>query len=125
MSKYGNRKVTFEGHTFDSKRECLRWQELRLLQRAGKICDLRRQVKFELIPEQRMPDTLGPKGGRRRGKLLEKAVFYVADFVYYEGGQPSEGGKFVVEDAKGHRTREYIIKRKLMLARYDIQIREV
>lgn len=116
--------MTFDGLTFDSKRECLRWQELKLLEKAGKICDLRRQVKFELIPEQRMPDTLGKNGGRRRGKLLEKAVHYVADFIYYEGGRPSEGGKLVVEDAKGHRTREYIIKRKLMLARYDIKIRE-
>jgi hypothetical protein len=125
MSKYGNRKVTLWGQTFDSKRECLRWQELKLMEKAGKIYDLRRQVRFELIPEQRLADTLGPKGGRRKGKLLEKAVFYVADFVYYEGGKPSEGGKLVVEDAKGCRTREYIIKRKLMLARYGIQIREV
>ena len=124
MPKYGNKKVTLEGQTFDSKRECLRWQELKLMERAGKIWDLRRQVRFELIPEQRLADTLGPKGGRRRGKLLEKAVFYVADFVYYEGGKPSEGGRLVVEDAKGHRTREYIIKRKIMLARYGIQIRE-
>lgn len=118
MPKYGNRKVTFDGLTFDSKRECLRWQELKHLEKAGKISDLQRQVRFELIPEQRLPDTLGPKGGRRKGKIQEKAVFYVADFVYYEDG------KLVVEDAKGHRTREYIIKRKLILARYGIQIRE-
>ena len=119
MPKYGNRKVTFEGQTFDSKRECQRWQELRLLEKAGKISDLQRQVRFELIPEQRLADTTGPKGGRRRGKVLEKAVYYVADFTYYD-----ENNKFVMEDAKGHRTREYIIKRKIMLARYGIQIRE-
>ena len=124
MPKYGNKKVTLDGQTFDSKRECRRWQELKLLEKAGKIYDLRRQVQFNLIPEQRLADTLGPKGGRKMGKLLERAVYYVADFVYYEGGRPSEGGKLVVEDAKGHRTKEYIIKRKLMLARYDIQIRE-
>lgn len=125
MPKYGNKKVTFDGLTFDSKRECLRWQELKLMEKAGKIWDLRRQVRFELIPEQRLADTLGPKGGRRRGKILEKAVFYVADFIYYEGGRPSERGKLVVEDAKGVRTKDYIIKRKLMLARYGIKIREV
>lgn len=50
------------------------------------------------MPEQRGPDTLGPRGGRRRGKLIEKAVDYVADFVYLD-----EQGKTVVEDANGSR----------------------
>lgn len=119
MSKYGSRKREYKGMVFDSGRELRRYQELELLLRAGKISDLRCQVRFELVPEQRAPDTLGPRGGRRRGAIIEKAVSYVADFVY------QEDSKTIVEDAKGHRTREYIIKRKLMLARYGIRIREV
>lgn len=114
-----NKKCSYDGMTFDSKRERDRYCELRLLQMAGKISDLRCQVRFELVPEHREPDTLGPRGGRRRGRIIEKAVVYVADFVY------QEDGKTVVEDAKGHRTEEYIIKRKLMLYLRSIRIREV
>lgn len=118
-NKYGNKKCSYDGMTFDSKRERDRYCELRLLQMAGKISELKCQVPFELVPEQRGPDTLGPRGGRRRGRLLEKAVVYVADFVY------QADGKTVVEDAKGHRTKDYIIKRKLMLFRHGIRIKEI
>ena len=92
--------------------------ELRILEKAGQITGLRRQVRFLLIPEQREPDTVGPKGGVKKGKVLERAVYYVADFVY------EEVGGTVVEDAKGMRTKDYIIKRKLMLERHGIRIRE-
>lgn len=119
MRKYGNKKCSYDGMTFDSKRERDRYCELRLMQMAGKISDLRCQVPFRLIPEQRLPDTLGPRGGRRRGRVIEKACDYVADFVY------REDGRTVVEDAKGHRTRDYIIKRKLMLWVHGIRIQEV
>ena len=103
-AKYGNTKVNVDGVPFDSKREAARWKELRLMERAGEITALRRQVRFELIPKQ---------DG-------ERAVSYVADFVYRD-----KGGNEIVEDAKGARTREYIIKRKLMLWRHGIRIREV
>lgn len=119
MRKYGNKKCSYDGMTFDSKRERDRYCELRLMQMAGKISDLRCQVPFRLIPEQRLSDTLGPRGGRRRGRVIEKACDYVADFVY------QEDGRTVVEDAKGHRTRDYIIKRKLMLWVHGIRIQEV
>ena len=92
--------------------------ELRILEKTGEITGLRRQVRFLLIPEQREPDTVGPKGGVKKGKVLERAVYYVADFVY------EEVGGTVVEDAKGMRTKDYIIKRKLMLERHGIRIRE-
>lgn len=117
--KYGNQKCTCDGMTFDSHRERKRYCELKLLQMAGKISELQCQVPFVLVPEAREPDTLGPRGGRRRGRIIEKAVVYVADFVY------QEDGKTVVEDAKGHRTKEYIIKRKLMLYLRSIRVREV
>lgn len=108
-NKYRNKKVTMGDMVFDSMKECSRYVELTLLQKAGKIWDLDTQVPFELIPAQRDKD----------GKLLERACHYVADFVYYEDGQK------VVEDTKGVKTPEYIIKRKLMLKLYGIRIREV
>lgn len=107
-SKYGNRKITVGGETFDSRREYDRYRELVLLARAGKIHDLVRQVKFELVPAQ--------KEGK---KVVERAVYYIADFVYWEGDE------MIVEDAKGVRTDVYIIKRKLMLQEHGIKIREV
>ena len=105
--KYHSRKITKDGVTFDSVREYRRWVELSLLERAGKISKLQRQVKYELIPTQRV-----------NGKVVERPVTYVADFVYQENGQ------IVVEDSKGFKTKDYIIKRKLMLSVYGIQIRE-
>lgn len=110
MSKYGNRKITTpDGLTFDSAREYRRWQELKLLERAGQIQNLQRQVAYTLIPKQTDAD----------GKTIERPCVYKADFVYTENGQE------VVEDAKGARTKEYIIKRKLMLWQHGIVIREV
>ena len=110
MSKYHSRKIQTVDGTFDSKREYDRWCELKLLQRVGKISDLRRQVKYELVPTQRAPG--------KKGKVLEYPVNYIADFVY------TENGETVVEDSKGFRTDEYKIKRKLMLWKYGIRIKE-
>lgn len=103
MTKYGARKTVVDGITFDSKREARRYVELRLLQRAGEISELELQKRYELIPKQ--------------GK--ERPVYYTADFVYKD-----KNGETVVEDAKGCRTRDYIIRRKLMLWRYGIKVRE-
>ena len=108
MSKYHSRKVTVDGEVFDSKKEYKRFCELRLLERAGAIQNLQRQVRFELIPSQKIG-----------GKVVERPCFYIADFMY------QENGKTVVEDTKGFKTKDYVIKRKLMLYRYGIQIREV
>lgn len=107
MAKYHNRKVTRDGETFDSVKEYRRFCELRLLEKAGAVTDLQRQVKFELIPAQRID-----------GKVAERACGYVADFVYMENGQQ------VVEDTKGMRTQEYRLKRKLMLWVHGIRIKE-
>ena len=118
-AKYHNRKITRDGLTFDSQKEHRRYNELLLLEQAGEIKNLRRQVKFLLIPTQREPKIIGPRGGVKNGKLLERECSYIADFVY------CLNGKMVVEDTKGMRTKDYIIKRKLMLRIYGIRIREV
>ena len=119
MSKYHSRKITVNGETFDSKKEYLRYQELKLLERAGKISDLQRQVKFVLIPAQREPDTTGSRGGVKKGKVIELECSYIADFVYWD-----EGGQ-IVEDTKGFKTKDYLIKRKLMLWVHGIKIKEI
>lgn len=120
-NKYQNHKVTVDGITFDSKREASRWLELKILEKAGKISNLQRQKKFVLIPAQYEPDIIGPRGGKKKGKLIEHECAYIADFVYWD----EEKHEFEVEDTKGVRTPEYIIKRKLMLWLKGIQIIEV
>ncbi len=126
MNKYGNKKVIVDGVVFDSKREARRYQELKMFERCGSISNLRRQVKYELIPVQREESTRAYTKGRKKGQLIvgktiERAVDYVADFVYIDTGT----GKEIVEDTKGMRTKDYIIKRKLMLYIHGIKIHEV
>lgn len=118
-NKYGSKKVEIDGIVFDSKKEAKRYQELSLLEKAGAIQGLQRQVKYILIPTQREPDTIGARGGIHKGKTIEKECSYYADFVYQENGET------VVEDTKGMRTTEYIIKRKLMLYVHGIRIKEI
>lgn len=122
-AKYKNLKVNLGNITFDSKKESRRWQELCLLQRAGKITDLQRQVKFVLIPTQyeKFPRYSEKTGKRLKDgiRTLEQECSYVADFTYMQDG------KLVVEDAKGVKTKDYIIKRKLMLHVHGIRIKEV
>ena len=108
MSKYRSRKITRDGMTFDSVKEYKRFCELSLLLKAGTITDLERQVKFVLIPSQRID-----------GKVVERPCTYIADFSY------KENGKLVIEDTKGFKTKDYIIKRKLMLYVHSIRIKEV
>lgn len=118
-NKYKNKKVVIDGLVFDSKREAKRYGELLLLEKVGAITNLQRQVKYVLIPAQREPDTVGARGGIHKGKLIEKECAYFADFVYQQDGET------VVEDTKGMRTTDYVIKRKLMLYRHGIRIREI
>lgn len=102
MNKYHARRTEAEGIVFDSAAEARRFRELRLLERAGGISALRRQVPYVLIEKS-------PHG---------RAVVYRADFVY------TEGGREVVEDVKGMRTAVYRLKRRLMAEKYGITIRE-
>ena len=121
-AKYRNNKVVFEdGSTFDSMKEYGRYLDLLAMEKAGEIKDLRRRVKYILIPVQREPDTIGKRGGIKKGKLLEREVAYFADFVYIDTGS----GEEIVEDTKGIRTTEYILKRKMMLYFHHIRIHEI
>ncbi len=106
-TKYRNTKTVAGGVAFDSKREAARWQELKLLERAGQICELRRQVPFELV-----------KGVKFAGTARARpAIRYFADFVY------TEHDKQVIEDVKGVETPEFKIKRHLMLALLGLEVR--
>ena len=107
------------GITFASKKEADRFMVLKTLEAKGKITDLKTQVKFVLIPAQREPDGVGVRGGKVKGKLIERECAYIADFVYMRDGE------MVVEDTKGMKTPEYIVKRKLLLYMTGIKIREV
>lgn len=108
QSKYNAKKIRIDGITFDSKAEAKRYTELIMLQKSGVISDLQRQVEFTLIPTQYID-----------GKCVERACKYKADFVY------TEDGKRIVEDVKGQKTKDYIIKRKMMLYVHGIKIKEV
>lgn len=112
-NKYGAKK----SGGYASRKEHQRANQLKLMQRAGLISGLREQVSYELIPAQ-----YGTCGKDFKGKVtkicLERAVRYIADFVY------EQDGVTVVEDTKGVRTKEYIIKRKLMLWIHGIKIKE-
>lgn len=121
QNKYYNKKCTVNGIVFDSRKEARRYQELLLLQRAGVIKNLQRQVKYVLIPAQyESYERYGKNGQRLKDgrKLIERECAYIADFVY------EEDGKTVVEDTKGFKTKDFIIKRKLLLLQ-GIRLREV
>lgn len=111
VNKFGNRKTVFNGEVFDSLKELKRYKELLSLQGTGKIKDLDRQVKFTLLSSQKDAN----------GKTIERPINYYADFVYTDAATNKE----VVEDVKGKRTAEYIIKRKLMLSVHGIRIIEI
>ena len=102
-SKYGAVKTEVDGIMFDSKREASRYQELRLLEQAGEIANLRLQVPYILFPKN------------EHGRALK----YIADFVYND-----DTGALVVEDAKGHSTDVYKLKRRLMAELKGIEIKE-
>lgn len=102
VSKYKNEKT--DG--YHSKKEAKRASDLRLMQEAGQIRNLREQVQFEIIPKQ---------DG-------ERSAHYIADFQYEEFS--GDGWREVTEDCKGYRTADYVLKRKLMLHVHGIKIRE-
>ena len=122
-SKYGNRKIkTEDGLTFDSKKEMNRYYALRKMEDKGEIWNLKRQVKYTLLAPQyeMVPVQLKTKVSHKKVCLFRETA-YVADFVYID----MKTGERIVEDTKGMKTPEYIIKRKLMLYYHKIKIREV
>ena len=124
-SKYNARKIIIDGKKFDSKKEYFRYLQLLDLEKEGKIKDLKRQVIYELIPTQREEDTFTLAGKRVKGKIIERACKYAADFVYFDVASD----KIVVEDVKGYKKAGaynlFTIKRKLMLEKYGIRVKEV
>lgn len=106
-NKYGNRKTVVDGITFDSQKEASYWQELKIRERAGEVTGIQRQVKIELIPKTK----------------LYRACYYIADFIFTD----KKTGQTVYVDVKGgdFRTKEYLIKRKLLYWRHGIEITEV
>lgn len=107
--KYGNRKVIIDGIAFDSKKEGNRYCELKLLQRAGSIVGLTLQPEFELQPAYTV-----------NGKRV-RAITYRADFKYFD----TEKNRYVVEDVKGFRTKEYLLKKKMFAYKFGFEITEV
>lgn len=111
MNKYHNKKITIDGITFDSIKESKRYRELKLLDRAKEITELKLQVPFILL------DSYVLNGKKRQG------IKYIADFVYID----IRTGKYVVEDVKSPatKTQVYKLKKKLFEQKYEIEIREV
>lgn len=120
-SKYGNKKAKANGRVFDSRTERGRYYALKALEKAGEISDLRLQVPFEIIPAiyETVEVQLKTKT-KQVQKLVQRSTYYVADFVYKD-----KDGNEVVEDSKGFRTKEYILKKKMMRAFFGIEIKEV
>ena len=119
-NKYHAKKVTICGIEFDSKKEGMRWLLLKDMERTGEITDLQRQVPFELLPAIYRDEVVHLKTKDKvERRLVQRAVHYVADFVY------NKDGKQVVEDTKGLRLPDYILKKKMMLALKGIEISEI
>lgn len=104
QSKYGNQKIEFDGHMFDSKLEARRYSELKLLEKAGEIKELELQKAFVI-----QPSFFDDKGKR------QTAIKYIADFVYWE--KREAGWKYIIEDVKSPATKKdrvYKLKKKMM-----------
>ena len=124
MSKYKNKKMSVNGLSFDSIKEGKRYIHLLEKERNGEISSLQTQVKYVLIHSQyEFYERYGKRGQRLKDgrRLVERECCYIADFVYID----NRTGKTVVEDTKGFKTKDYAIKRKLMLFIHGIKIKEV
>lgn len=125
-NKFNAKKVEYNGIKFDSKKECERYKQLKILESNGEIKDLELQRKFVLIPKQEIEYEETLKSGKIKIKrqTIERELSYIADF-YYKDKDDNE----VVEDVKGCKFGAsyniYVIKRKLMLYTYGIRIKEV
>lgn len=116
LNKYHSIPYEVDGIKFASKREAGRYKYLKDLEQRGEIKNLQLQVPYELIPLQKL---VTPRVVKGKTQKSERAVKYLADFVY------EYNGKTIVEDTKGMKTPEYVIKRKLLKYRYDLEIVEV
>ncbi len=122
MNKYLNNKTKIDGILFDSKKEAKYYLRLKQDEKEGKITDLRLQVPYEIVPAVYKDEVkhLKTKDKIVR-RLVQRAIIYIADFVYTS----TSSGNTVVVDCKGFKTKEYILKKKMMLALKGIDIVEV
>ena len=124
MNKYLNKKTEVDGILFDSRKEAKYYLYLKSLEKAGEICNLRRQVSYQVIPAVYREEVVQLKTKTKTvSRCLSKAAHYVADFVYI-----LPNGEEVVVDVKSDITRknaEYRLKKKMMLAFNGIEIQEV
>lgn len=128
-NKFNNRKIVFQGETYDSQLELSRFIFLSNREKEGEITNLRRQVEYLLIPAQYGTEIKHLKTKDKEVRvLLERSCSYVADFVY------ERNGKTIVEDCKGEdkpyrgrtfstQTADFKIKKKLMLWVHQIQVK--
>lgn len=108
--KYHNKKVIIDDIKFDSVKESRRYTELKWLEKANEISELRLQVPFELQPSF-----------KKDGKTYRK-IEYIADFVYYD----IKKDKYIVEDTKGFKTDVYLLKKKIFEYKYPhLTIKEI
>lgn len=108
-NKYNNKKVEYDGHMFDSQKECTRYKQLRLLERTGLIKDLELQKEYILQDKYKI-----------NNKTIRK-ISYIADFSYIS----VKDNKLHVIDVKGFKTDVYKLKKKLFEYKYGIEIEEV
>lgn len=99
--KFHAKKTEYNGVTYDSKKEAKRAEELDLLVETHEITNLQRQVPFELQP-----------AFKNNENKAVRAITYIADFVY------QQNGKTIVEDVKGVKTKEYMLKKKMFQYKY-------
>lgn len=122
-SKYGNKKVEFQGILFDSKREMQRWLILKDAEAKGVISELQRQVTFELIPAVIEEYVVHLKTKDKiQTRVAQRPITYTADACYIKDGE------FIVEDCKISpkvKPDKYILKSKMMFALKGIRIKEV
>lgn len=111
LSKFGNTKVEYDGHKFDSKKECEYYKQLKVFEKAGQISNLELQPVFLL--QEKYRDV--------QGKAVRE-ITYIADFRYIE----TCSGKSITIDVKGLKTEVYKLKKKLLLFKYkDLNFKEV
>lgn len=122
-SKYGNKKVKYEGLKFDSEKERDRYIFLKEQEKLGNIQDLQLQVRYELIPaiKEEYVEHLKTKD-KVKTRTIQLAITYTCDFQYYKNGE------LVIEDVKSHPkmlTKEYALKKKMLFALKGLKITEV
>ena len=109
VRKYHNKRVIYDGYTFDSIREKNYYIKLKLLEKAGKIKELELQKEYELQPSFKL------------NNKTYRSIKYRADFTY----KTTEDDKLHVVDVKGFRTDVYRLKKKLFEYKYRIEIEEI